>query len=84
MLERFRRNAGADFLGAYREVLEASATPWIPREAEAAMLDLFLLEKAAYEIHYEANNRPQWITIPLAGFDGIATRLLEDGSNPHE
>ena len=84
LLERFRRNAGADFLGAYREVLEASATPWIPREAEAAMLDLFLLEKAAYEIHYEANNRPQWITIPLAGFDGIATRLLEDGSNPHE
>jgi maltose alpha-D-glucosyltransferase/alpha-amylase len=83
LLEHFRRNAGEDFLEAYREVLEASATPWIPREAESALLDLFLLEKAAYEIHYEANNRPAWINIPLAGFDKIATRLIE-GSDPHE
>ncbi len=78
LLERFRRNAGEDFLNAYRSVLQASATPWIPPEAEGAMLDLFLLEKAAYEIHYEANNRPHWISIPLAGLDAIATRLLGD------
>ncbi len=26
------------------------------------------LEKAAYEIVYEANNRPQWIDIPVRGF----------------
>jgi maltose alpha-D-glucosyltransferase/alpha-amylase len=83
LLDRFRLNAGNDFLGAYREVLEASPTPWIPREAESALLDLFLLEKAAYEIHYEANNRPHWITIPLTGLDSIATRLLENGSDQH-
>ena len=80
LLDRFRHNAGADFLAAYREVLEASATPWIPREAEASLLDLFLIEKASYEIHYEANNRPGWISIPLSGLDDIATRLLGDGS----
>ena len=32
------------------------------------MLDLFLLEKAAYEIRYEAANRPAWIGIPLRAF----------------
>ncbi len=83
LLERFRHNAGDDFLSAYREVLEVSATPWIPREAETALLDLFLLEKAAYEIHYEANNRPHWISIPLTGLDAIATRLIE-GSQQYE
>ncbi len=83
LLDRFRRNAGNDFLGAYREVLEATPNRWVKRDAEAAILDLFLLEKAAYEIRYEADNRPHWITIPLAGFDRIATRLLENGSNHH-
>ena len=32
-----------------------------------ALLDLFLIEKAAYEITYEAANRPTWIGVPLAG-----------------
>jgi maltose alpha-D-glucosyltransferase/alpha-amylase len=27
----------------------------------------FEVEKAAYEVVYEANNRPEWIGIPLAG-----------------
>jgi maltose alpha-D-glucosyltransferase/alpha-amylase len=40
------------------------------------MLDLFLLEKAAYEIRYEAANRPTWLGIPLQGLHAIATRLL--------
>ena len=30
-------------------------------------LDLFLLEKAFYEISYEAANRPSWLGIPLKG-----------------
>jgi maltose alpha-D-glucosyltransferase/alpha-amylase len=41
------------------------------------MLDLFLLEKAAYEIRYEAANRPTWIGIPLKGLHAIAKRLLD-------
>ena len=48
------------------------------------MLDLFLLEKAAYEIRYEAANRPTWLGIPLHGLHAIATRLLgltEESSN---
>ncbi len=84
LIEQFRAQAGADFLSSYREVLEASDTPWVPRAAEQALLDLFLLEKAAYEIRYEADNRPDWIGIPLGGLNGIATRLLGAGDAPHE
>jgi len=31
------------------------------------LLKLFLLEKVVYEIGYELNNRPDWITIPFRG-----------------
>jgi maltose alpha-D-glucosyltransferase/alpha-amylase len=40
------------------------------------MLDLFLIEKAAYEIRYEAANRPTWLAIPLRGLSRIAERVL--------
>ena len=46
--------------------------------AEAArLLDLFLLEKALYEICYEAANRPHWVRIPLKG----VTSLLGTGGD---
>jgi maltose alpha-D-glucosyltransferase / alpha-amylase len=32
-----------------------------------ALLDALLLEKAAYELRYEAQNRPDWAIIPLQG-----------------
>ncbi|WP_333585512.1 maltose alpha-D-glucosyltransferase [Phenylobacterium sp.] len=42
-----------------------------------ALLDLFLLEKAAYEVSYEAANRPAWLGTPLRGLAAIADRLLD-------
>ncbi len=76
ILQEFRAKAGAAFLEAYRAVLSAAEPRWVPVEAEAALLDLFLLEKAAYEIMYEAANRPTWIGIPLGGLHAIAARLV--------
>ena len=76
ILARFREGAEQAFLDAYRAVLETSPVKWVQPKAEAAMLDLFLLEKAAYEIRYEAANRPTWIGIPLHGLYAIAARLL--------
>ena len=32
-----------------------------------ALLELFILEKAAYELKYEVDNRPDWVGIPLNG-----------------
>ncbi|MBU6418803.1 MAG: maltose alpha-D-glucosyltransferase [Proteobacteria bacterium] len=41
------------------------------------LLDLFLIEKAAYEICYEAANRPGWIGVPIGGLAKIVSRVLE-------
>jgi maltose alpha-D-glucosyltransferase/alpha-amylase len=76
LLERFRAEAGQRFLDCYRTVLEEAPYRWVPREAERPLLDLFLLEKAAYEICYEAANRPSWLPIPLRGLHGLVDRLL--------
>ena len=37
------------------------------REELNILLDVYLLEKALYELGYELNNRPDWVRIPLAG-----------------
>ncbi len=79
----FFRQMSASFLSAYRGV-ERSATPrWLKDDAqETALLDLFLLEKSAYEICYEAANRPTWVEIPLRGLTEIMARVLciEEGA----
>ncbi|MBV9734555.1 MAG: putative maltokinase, partial [Acidisphaera sp.] len=75
LLRRFREEASAVFLRAYREVLGGAERRWVPDVAEAPLLDLFLMEKAAYEIRYEAANRPTWLAIPLRGLAEIAERI---------
>ena len=52
----------------------------LTEDQRVRILDLFLLEKAAYEIAYEVRSRPHWLPLPLAGFSAIASRLLETNS----
>ena len=80
LVELFRQTAGRAFFEAYRSVLHAAPKPWVERQAEQTLLDLFLLEKAAYEVRYEAANRPAWIGIPLAGLSRVSARLLQEAS----
>jgi maltose alpha-D-glucosyltransferase/alpha-amylase len=75
LITEFRTRANAAFL---REYWAASGLHG--SEAERALLDLFLIEKAAYEIAYEAANRPTWIGVPLAGLSDLATRILDNES----
>jgi pep2 protein len=44
---------------------------------ERVLLDALILDKALYEVSYEAAQRPTWLPIPLAG----AARIL--GADPH-
>lgn len=63
------------FLKTYLEV--AGNAIFIPkgREELALLLDVYLLDKAVYELGYELNNRPTWVRIPL---DGISQLLNPD------
>ncbi len=80
-LQEWHAQASAAFMAAYRKVLDAAPVRWVPEAAEMELLDLFLLEKAAYEIKYEAANRPAWIGIPVQGMYSIAQRLLDLGDS---
>ncbi|CDZ57322.1 Maltose alpha-D-glucosyltransferase [Neorhizobium galegae bv. orientalis] len=80
LVARFIEMAEPAFLDAYFEATENSEALRIPQEARTRILDLFLLEKAAYEIAYEVRSRPHWLPLPLAGFSAIASRLLENVS----
>ncbi len=58
---------GSIFLDSYRT--NAGEADFIPAKNDdfANLFLAFLLEKAAYEIGYELNNRPDWLAIPLKG-----------------
>ncbi len=61
----WRNRAANDFIDAYKAVAKnTGAYPEDDRAAES-LLDLFLLQKAFYEIAYESANRPAWLSIPL-------------------
>jgi len=56
---------GAAYWETYRETIGAGAL-WPADEAQQKrLLDMFLLEKALYEIEYELSNRPAWAAIPI-------------------
>jgi maltose alpha-D-glucosyltransferase/alpha-amylase len=75
LLEGFRLKAKAAFLEAYDTAHERAPHPWAKKDHEPSLLMLFLIEKAAYEIRYEASNRPHWLPIPLRGLAELASRL---------
>ena len=70
LLDRYRTNAREKFLAAYRAAANDG------QAINGDLLDLFLIEKAAYEIGYEAANRPAWIGVPLGGLATLADAVL--------
>jgi maltose alpha-D-glucosyltransferase/alpha-amylase len=76
LIAEFRTRTSRAFLKEY----------WAARGAvggaqERALLELFLIEKAAYEVAYEEANRPAWIGVPLAGLLRLTGRVLENASS---
>jgi maltose alpha-D-glucosyltransferase/alpha-amylase len=82
LAESWRAATAQAFLEAYRETIAGCPSyPESPAEA-SRLLDLFLLEKALYEICYEAANRPAWIGIPLKGMTNLlAVEAPPDGES---
>jgi maltokinase len=71
--EGWEDRARESFLEGYLEAVDSGLMP--PGEGPTrTMLSIFELEKAVYELRYELNNRPDWVSIPVAGI----ARLLEE------
>jgi trehalose synthase-fused probable maltokinase len=75
-IDGWERDARAAFLDGYLGA--AGRASFLPEDQARARraVAAFELEKAAYEVVYEANNRPDWIGIPLRGIAGAAAALL--------
>jgi maltose alpha-D-glucosyltransferase/alpha-amylase len=72
LIAEFRARASRAFLKDYWTARGSGVSA-----GERALLDLFLIEKAAYEIAYEAANRPTWIGVPLAGLSTLVQRIFD-------
>ena len=72
-----------DYAGRTAErTAQLAAAEWLPYAREAflgaygargPLLDAFELEKACYEIRYEASNRPSWLWLPMRAIERIVT-----------
>jgi predicted trehalose synthase len=69
----FEQRARSEFLAGYRETVDQTLVP--SGSSFDKLLAVFELEKAVYELRYEMNNRPQWVSIPVAG---IVRMLAEE------
>jgi trehalose synthase-fused probable maltokinase len=70
----WEERAREEFLDGYLASVDPALLP-PGRAAVNRLLAVFELEKAVYELEYELNNRPDWVSIPVAGI----ARLLEEG-----
>lgn len=84
LLKNFYAGAQKAFLNAYWDATAQAPQLGLSPDRHRSLLDLFLLEKAAYEVQYEASNRPKWLAIPLQGLSDIVHRLAEAGRGGHE
>jgi len=77
IVARYLPAAKNAFLAAYRAEAKRIGHRWQDKGGEEALLALFTIEKAAYELCYEAANRPTWIGVPLAGLAELASTLMD-------
>jgi maltose alpha-D-glucosyltransferase/alpha-amylase len=72
----WQQSACSAFLHAYRLTMRAAGGALVPADADAfeQLLEIFVLDKALYELMYELNNRPAWVRIPLAGILALPLR----------
>ncbi|NWA88446.1 maltose alpha-D-glucosyltransferase [Pseudomonas sp. D8002] len=73
--DRYLHEARQAFIQAYHAATTTLAHDWQDAKGQDAALALFSLEKAAYEVAYEAENRPSWLPVPLQGLHGLLSGL---------
>jgi maltose alpha-D-glucosyltransferase/alpha-amylase len=72
----------ASFVQAYLAALDEHAGLVPANDADcSALLDYYLLDKCLYELEYEFNNRPDWISIPLFGLVSLLPSTTPAGGS---
>jgi maltose alpha-D-glucosyltransferase/alpha-amylase len=73
----WERTVSAEFLRVYLET--ASGAEFLPAKHEdfRKLLNVFLLDKALYEVLYELNSRPPWVRIPLVGIMSLSLDIRD-------
>jgi maltose alpha-D-glucosyltransferase/alpha-amylase len=68
----WERSASTEFLRAYRET--AQGADFLPANKSdfRQLLEVFMLDKALYEVLYELNSRPAWLRIPMFGIMSLS------------
>ena len=61
------------FLGAYEQAAAGLVSIPADRAARRALVRLFEIEKALYELRYELNQRPDWVLLPVRGLLSMAS-----------
>jgi maltose alpha-D-glucosyltransferase/alpha-amylase len=62
------------YLNSYLFTVEDAAFVPKDRKEFEMLLRCFLLEKAVYEVGYELNSRPDWVSIPIRGIERLLKR----------
>jgi len=66
----WEEQARTQFLDGYLETVDAELLPAGQAGIER-LLAVYELEKAVYELRYEVDNRPDWMSIPVAGIQRL-------------
>src|SRR4029078_11454673 len=67
----WEQQAREAFVAAYDAAIQGAGV-YASLDKARGLLDLFVLEKALYELRYELTNRPDWAAIPLHGILALA------------
>ena len=80
LAERWEQATRTAFLKGYRTAVEGCASYPADEAHAEALIALFTLEKALYELRYELQNRPDWINVPVQGL----LTLLDDVTESYD
>ncbi|WP_374105038.1 hypothetical protein, partial [Burkholderia sp. E168m30] len=72
------------FVECYRAAADLAPARFVDPHYADRLLALFLIDKASYELCYEAANRPDWLSVPVGGLAALVDRLLGDGALPDD
>ena len=71
LASKWQEKATEAFLEGYFENMAGCDSLPAEKEITLRLLDLFILEKALYEVIYEVANRPDWLSIPMNGLSRL-------------